>query len=285
MKEFDMDIKHIRLASDLHLEHFNIENTTKLRQVLESKIPVKDTDKETLFVLAGDIVGHCWYLVPDIMNWCQERFRSAILIPGNHEYWTGKPNDQNFKTWEENIAGTKEDGSGVFSIGGQTYIEEIILSDTQALLAVTLWTSCGEDRPLDEMLIKNFPDLRLIYLDHKARASTTSIRAWHKIQVDKLTRRLKELYEKGIEVIVATHHLPSYQLCDPRYGPDGDSLFASNLDHILGADWAPKYWLFGHTHIKIERKLGNTICISNPSGYPGEVDSKYDPAFILDIQS
>lgn len=278
-----MTIKYIRLISDLHLEYYKFEKETMI-SFLETAVPPLPTDWETILVLGGDIVGYRWDRIPDIMKWAQDRLCSCVFIPGNHEYWTGIPYSQNMKIWEEDIAGTKNMEDRTFSICGQTWNEEVELAPDTILLATTLWTDCGKDRPIDELYIKGFPDFRYIYLDPRSVATTHSIRAYHTVQKQRLEARLKALKELGKEVIVATHHLPSYQLCDPKYGPQEDSLFASNLDYILGSDWAPKYWLFGHTHVKIERKLGNTLCISNPFGYPNEQGPSPDLTKLIDIQ-
>ena len=78
-----MTIKHIRIASDLHLEGFAQRNPETLGIDF---LPRDDRDAESILVLAGDISS-----IPDqLVNFiqvCQKRFPQVIFVPGNHEYY------------------------------------------------------------------------------------------------------------------------------------------------------------------------------------------------------
>ena len=76
----------------------------------------------------------------------------------------------------------------------------------------------------------------------------------------------------NINIIMITHHLPSYKLINKKFLKYPDALynqwFASNLEYLIVDNI--KYWIYGHTHISNISKINNTIFLCNPVGYPGE---------------
>jgi len=67
-----------------------------------------------------------------------------------------------------------------------------------------------------------------------------------------------------------THHLPSYQLIDPKYKifKEINCYFATNLDYLFGPHI--KYWLYGHTHQPNQTIINNIKLLVNPLGYKHE---------------
>ena len=63
-------------------------------------------------------------------------------------------------------------------------------------------------------------------------------------------------------------------------------MFASDLDSII-LKYDVDAWLFGHTHTRINMKIGNTIIKCNPLGYElydGKYEnSKYNKEEVLTI--
>lgn len=269
-------IKHIRLCSDLHREFWRDNSNW-----IQGCIPSDDRDKDSILILAGDIFGHMWLGIQDILPELISRFAQVLFIPGNHDYWTNTPkwNIKDMNRWSEELTNSLPKAI----VCSQDALAEIDLTPEITLLACTLWTDCGKDRPLDEIYISSFPDFKRIMMDRKTLATTRLIRDLHTQQLTQLETRLKELDDKK-KVLVATHHLPSYQLCDPFYGPNGDSLFASNLDRLFGQSFSPKLWMHGHTHVRIDTKLGETMVICNPMGYPGEARTAYEPRLFIDLE-
>ena len=70
----------IQYASDLHLEFH--ENSRWLRE--NPLKPVGD-----ILLLAGDIayLGDEMYSQPPFWDWCGDKFRETIIVPGNHELY------------------------------------------------------------------------------------------------------------------------------------------------------------------------------------------------------
>lgn len=67
------------------------------------------------------------------------------------------------------------------------------------------------------------------------------------------------------QVICLTHHLPSYQLIVPKYQHlhQKHSRFANHLDFLLYSSFAPRFWICGHSHCFLSKKLGHTQCLIN----------------------
>ena len=73
--------------------------------------------------------------------------------------------------------------------------------------------------------------------------------------------------------IVMSHHMPSFDLIDPKYLSDKFSdmnhAFATNI--AVAQDPRIVAWVYGHTHTPLQRD--KFYC--NPIGYPGE-NTKWD---------
>lgn len=65
--------------------------------------------------------------------------------------------------------------------------------------------------------------------------------------------------------VVMTHHVPSRQLMDPKYsGRKNLHRFYNNLEYIMhDPTIAPRFWIAGHSHSKMEKKIGYTNCLIN----------------------
>ena len=70
------------------------------------------------------------------------------------------------------------------------------------------------------------------------------------------------------QIIVLTHHTPSYKAIYNRYiGFPANCAFANRLDYLLEKYLNIKYWFYGHTHCSKKFQIYKTICASNPRGY------------------
>lgn len=81
------------------------------------------------------------------------------------------------------------------------------------------------------------------------------------------------------KTLVVTHHCPLVDLS----GPEKDSVLMpaySNdwLDLVRKSD----FWVFGHTHSRVDVMVDNCRVVSNPRGYPNE-DCGFDPDFSIEI--
>ena len=79
--------------------------------------------------------------------------------------------------------------------------------------------------------------------------------------------------------IIVTHHVPSDLLNAKEFeGSDINNAFTVDLTDYIKSCGA-KYWIFGHSHRNINKKIGKTYCICNQVGY---VSSDENETFSLD---
>jgi len=252
--------KFLRITSDLHFEFRAKFNTpyfaSDTSKACAKLIPPDEKDKDSILVLAGDTT--CYkdqfqILLPILA----ERFEQVVVIPGNHEHY-GSSLD-NWESWQEQV-----------SIPGITIVScrealTIPLTEKVNLIAATLWTSC-ERVPL----FSGFNDFNQIR-DHSVERCVDLFNHASS-EIEKL---LIENGRNGVTSLVATHHLPSFSLCDPRYTPSLlDGFYASNLNHLLSGENAPKLWVHGHSHAIQDCRMGDSWILCNPSGYPNELKYK-----------
>lgn len=243
-----MNTPRILLLNDLHLEFAPYE---------------PETGGYDLVVLAGDI-----HTKERGVRWARDRFTCPVLyIPGNHEgYGTH---------WEKNILKMKKEVEGS-SI--RILERDVVVIDGVRYLGATGWTTfdiwhdpvsamnaAGQGRDFygsgqrDYRLIRTGPYRRLLPRDTAAWSAQT--RAW-------LIRTLAEPFDGP--TVVITHHAPSVR-----------SLVGGQVAHILDAADANAWddliehsgaslWLHGHTHHKVDYRIGATRVVSNPRGYPGQ---------------
>ena len=69
------------------------------------------------------------------------------------------------------------------------------------------------------------------------------------------------------KTIVVTHHLPSQILVSERFkGSSLNDAFSSEQGNWI-ADSKIGYWIYGHSHVNIPGRIGDTLLISNQLGY------------------
>mmetsp|Transcript_86973 Transcript_86973/g.218903 ORF Transcript_86973/g.218903 Transcript_86973/m.218903 type:complete len:347 (+) Transcript_86973:67-1107(+) len=97
--------------------------------------------------------------------------------------------------------------------------------------------------------------------------------ALHEEAVRFLEREAEKATQKRVNLLVLTHHTPSFHgTSDPRHGvnPSGiSSAFSTDLEHMLRN---PRYaaihtWCFGHTHFNSDQCLSGVRLVSNQTGY------------------
>jgi predicted phosphodiesterase len=264
--------KYLRICSDLHLEakasgnaiHNAIDRFIQL-------VPPDSRDKHSLLVLAGDISAFRSHM-QGILEQFNSRFAGILYVAGNHEFWGS--DILQWDAWAETHT-----RKNVIVAKQFKEVTEFEVSGVR-ILATTLWTNCGNN-PVEEMAVKRMPDFQRINFDG-GKITLSGVRAIHKGQLHLLTEALQSSTKP---TVVVTHHLPSFSLCDARFaGGLEDGLFASNCDHLLSGQFAPKVWIHGHTHAPINRVLGDTRVICVPVGYPGEMKPLYDPYVFLNLE-
>ena len=96
-------------------------------------------------------------------------------------------------------------------------------------------------------------------------ATANIFNAEHKKCLEFVKKSLNE--SKAKIKIVVTHHVPSKLLIAEEYkDSDLNDAFTVDLtDYIKKCD--AKYWIYGHSHRNINKKIGKTYCVCNQMGY------------------
>lgn len=271
--------KFIRYASDLHLEAFSGRDMATL--VIDF-LPLDERDSESILVLAGDICSQPDRLI-EFLYMVEPRFYMVHYLPGNHEYYRF-----NMDRWDEVIprraltalhktlfVSGKVEEHRYFKEDGRDYVR---------IISGTLWGDGGKSPAEQWMVSRYLNDFRLIWkfsdpdpntgFKHDRAYTVPDMIALNQIQRDQIETFLTDRSWKG-KTIIATHHMPSYALCHPRFGGDANGGFASDCDLIIDV-FKPDVWIHGHTHDTIDTKIGDTRIVCNPRGYRGEWESEFN---------
>lgn len=235
----------IQYASDLHLEF--AENSNYLKQH-----PL--TVNGEILVLAGDIgyLNDENYSKHPFWNWVSDNYQQVIVIPGNHEFYKMFDIDTLYNGWTYDIRPNVH-----------CYYNAVIpIGKDAELIATTLWSIIKpQDAYQTEMGITDF---------RRIRYGSESL-SWERFNNEHY--RCKCFLEESVKaskakhILVATHHVPSFQLMSPEFkGSNFNGAFTVELGEYISGS-SIEYWIYGHSHRNIDNMIGNTKCISNQLGY------------------
>jgi hypothetical protein len=256
----------LRIASDLHIEGKPLYDKYPDDPLLFSGhfLPVAPNEDQQTLILAGDITSKLANLEL-IFEQASKRFNRVIYVPGNHErYW------HDFDEWTVQAENLKLKFPNIFA--AMDGVERIELDGVRFIYG-TLWTLGGRDLTECQNVQDSLNDFYLIRYNGGVFSVSSMIDKCNK-QIDLIDTYLAEPTECHTTVVV-THHLPSFKFCAARFGGRIDGGFASNFDDVIKTR-KPDYWVFGHTHDTIQRKLYGTMFICNPAGYPGEYHTQHN---------
>lgn len=235
----------IQYVSDLHLEF--AENGSFLKHNPLSVVG-------DILVLAGDIgyIGDDNYSKHPFWDWASENYQQVIVVPGNHEFYKMFDLDRLYNGWTLKIRKNVT-----------CYYNAVIpLSDDTEIIATTLWSYISlQDAFQTEAAISDFHRIRYgtAPLDFN-RFNEEHYRCFHFLE-EAVTR------SKAKHIIVATHHVPSFELMSPEFkGSAVNGAFTVELGNYIAAN-PIEYWIYGHSHRNIDKVIGNTKCVSNQLGY------------------
>jgi predicted phosphodiesterase len=265
-----MKPKYLRVVSDLHLEQFY----GQYEEVLARKfVPEDERDSSSVLLLAGDISSKPDQLIT-FLQILENRFQHVFFVQGNHETY-----GHDIDVWNSTMTARviEQTTNVTFNAGQVTYKE----MNGWRLICATLWADGGKTPDEQMMVQSSINDFRMI------RKGANRFGPWDMISIHRRQKqKLEELLKKQFDgkTVVMTHHLPSYQLCHPRFNSAINGGFASDCDHMLNSDYAPSLWVYGHTHDSQEIRIGKTLTVSNPAGYRSETGggafNQFSPKFI-----
>lgn len=235
----------IQYASDLHLEFG--DNSKWLKD--NPLIPSAD-----ILVLAGDIgyLGDANYRTHPFWDWASENYKQVIVIPGNHELYKFFDINELHEGWSLEIRHNVK-----------AYYNSVIHLDEETdLIASTLWAYVpSAEEYLTERCVSDFNRIR----NGKFRLSAQRFNEEHKKCRSFIEKAVAET--KASKIIVATHHVPSFELMAPEFKNSSiNGAFTVELGNYI-ADSPIDFWIYGHSHRNIDKTIGSTQCVSNQLGY------------------
>lgn len=238
----------IHPLSDLHNE---------LRRNEPSPVRLAETGADVI-VLAGDIDQGA-----DGVRWAareSDRLGKPVLyVAGNHEHY-GRDIGANLRAMRRAAR-----GSGVHFLEN----DRVVLGGVR-FLGCTLWTDYRACEDLDQAAIMalaggRLPDHRLIRSGDALFSPALALRR-HRRSLRWLRGQLAAPFAGP--TVVISHHGPSALCGHPVFSPGPlDGAFFSRLD-----EWVSRadVWIFGHTHVSLDARVGGCRLVSNQRGYHGE---------------
>lgn len=254
----------IWILSDLHMEFewFNVPNP----------IPAVD-----VCVCAGDIKTKG--VVPSI-QWLAKELPpelTIVFVAGNHEFYRG--------AFEEAI----NDGRGEAAKHPNIHFLEDDAVDIAGVrfIGASLWTDFGlygDAGAAMDVALRSLNDYRLITYRKTPFERLHPAHTAKKHAVSRAFLEAELAKGDGIPKVVVTHHAPSLDSVAERYKHDTlTAAFASDMDEFMERH-APKLWIHGHVHHRVDYTFGSTRVIANPRGYPHEACFRdFDPSLVIEI--
>jgi predicted phosphodiesterase len=227
----------IRYISDLHLEFLKGRS-----------FPILKKYSEDVCILAGDIGNPYKENYHLFCNHISKEFKKTFIIAGNHEYYNNDIEETNIY-----LSNYFKDYKNISFLNNSFEIYK-----DHCFIGTTLWSKIYlKDYVVNDIrMIKNFDIEKYNDLHQKS------------------LKFINETIVNKDNIVMITHHGPSFHLADVKYK---DSLynqcFYSNLDDLIKENNKKiKYWVYGHTHTPLVKKLYDINFVCNPVGYPGEND-------------
>jgi len=267
----------IDILSDLHLDFYFQSGTTpsvnEIKIVFDS-IFYSTTESKLgdLLIIAGDL-GHHNHQNIEILKILQtEYYKDIVCVLGNHDYYL--VDYKSVDKYQNNSLYRVQEMRDLINASDNMYC---LNGDVIELNGVKF---AGCDSSYDNSYMQNyFPfldDDSLINKmwknglnDYRMMGNINNYMEIYNIEI----KKLKSIYDK-CDVLI-THVNPSYlhEHLSPRYINDKFNTFFTFDGHKYIKEGNMKFWIFGHTHDKVEYEFYGVKCICNPLGYPNE--SKY----------
>lgn len=276
----------IRVMSDLHLEFGGMK--------------IQNDQNDDLLILSGDIVVGSLFreerreeLAPkekrhlgwfeSFLSEASEKFKTIIMIPGNHEYYTGDISREN---------DTLRDYLKKYQNIHFLHNESLVVSGIR-FIGTPLWTDFNKGNPISMMkIVDMMNDYHLIYDEESVLLGKQTSMKLNPQRILEIHREsvatIAEIYDNCTEasVVVVGHHAPSRRSIHPMYANDihGNSAYASDLDTFIEERDRIKLWTHGHTHHSFDYNIGTTRVLCNPRGYDGyELNRDFDPNLTVEV--
>lgn len=236
-----------RFYSDLHIEFKKFDNWKH------------NDSKEINLILAGDIgVGDM--ATNMITEMCKD-YRSVILVPGNHEYYS-----QNVEDVDNHFAKLDNDIPNFHFLNiGTRIIDDI------RIIGGTMWTDLNKgDWNTCRTASRSMNDYHCISITGSngvpENFTTTHSRAKFAEFKSYLDKEMASPWAG--KTLVVTHHSPcELSVAHQFKGSILNYAYFEDMTNYMFLDNAPSIWIHGHMHNTSDYTIGNTRVLTNPRGY------------------
>lgn len=257
----------IQILSDLHQEFH------RDKRVLEEKDIVGE-----VVLLAGDITAGSRSI-----EYLKEYDVDIYSVLGNHEFYG--------RHWKHAV----EEYKMIFANSNVHVMEDecITVKDKFILIASTLWTNFVA--PMSQSVTPTFEvepgwEHQAFFCQQMmsdfGAITALNVSAWeerHNRSREFIRLALSSNRDKGLPMVVMTHHAPSFQSTHPQYKDSPiNGGFSVNLDWMI-EEYQPALWIHGHHHTSSDYNIGQTRIICNPRGYPNEKFNTFNPYLTVEL--
>lgn len=292
----------LAICSDLHLEFGPFEDT--------HSIYTNPEEADTL-VLSGDILvaeilreGATRYMKEkgEVINFFDKvcaSYKNVVYVMGNHEHYHG-----DFAHTASRIFATLFRYDNLHFLDNQS-----VKIDDVLFVGGTMWTDMNKEDPStlyhirhrmndfrgvrnsNRMVQRKVPiyamspeggggylkDANGYYVKEgeKVKEEPSTFSPEDAVEEHKKFKAfLLETIANETNVVVCTHHTPSYASCHPKYADDREMNggYHSDLSDLILDNPQIKLWTHGHTHERFDYMIGTTRVVCNPRGYIGYED-------------
>jgi predicted phosphohydrolase len=249
----------IQYLSDIHLEHHDKRNEGYLIPSMFIK------PSAPYLALCGDIGNPDLLAYGAFLGWCSRSFELVFLVAGNHEYYNYRSSTSfDMGQRKEMLRSLTANYKNVMFLDCSSYY---LANHNLRILGCTLWsdTSSGSN----EKIIRYMNDTRNILKEKDQHLLPKDMTALHFEEKNWLNNEIEFAKNRGEDVLVLTHYLPSFRLTAEKYKDNPLNMcFASDCETLMRDP--VKAWICGHSHTGIQLEINGVKCRMNPYGYPGE---------------
>ena len=264
----------IDILSDIHFDyHFPHRgpypyDVDSIRKKFDPLFLKENREIGEILIIAGDI-GHYNDQNIAILKILKELYyKQIICVLGNHDYYLVSLVDKD--TYEDSYARVKEMRELINSEEGMYCLDGNVIEINGIRFG-------GCDSSYSNAFIKaHFPKAdhpkgnnemwRRCMYDASAMVGINQYNQLYKEEILKVEQVYKECD------VMITHVNPSYlkEHMSPFFANNITSTFFCFDGHKYLQNGTMKYWIFGHTHDKIEYEFSGVKCVCNPLGSPQE---------------
>lgn len=266
----------VDILSDLHFDvyyqvHMGNKKATEVLKTMYDPVILDNKKREAgdVLIIAGDIGHENQQNIQLLKIFKKLYYKHIICVLGNHDYYLIDRKAE--KTYDENSFNRAQEMRNLINAEENMYC----LDGNVVEIDGVRFGGCDSSYS-SAHLKAYFPLFNTNKItndmwksglnDYKKILGVENFDDIYNIELPKI-----EAVHKECDVMI-THVNPSYlkEHISPSYKNDRLNTFFTFDGHKFMKDGSMKYWVFGHTHDKLEYEHNGVKCLCNPFGYPAE---------------